>query len=56
MNAPYKRKVHHRFERDAQSFDVRYRLERSPFWRLVKTTLRKPFSSATLPPSKKLGT
>ncbi|HKH11962.1 MAG TPA: class I SAM-dependent methyltransferase [Rubrobacter sp.] len=30
-----------RFERDAQSFDAIYRLERSPFWRLVNTTLRK---------------
>jgi ubiquinone/menaquinone biosynthesis C-methylase UbiE len=41
MNDPYKRKVQRRFERDAQSFDAIYRLERSPFWRLVNTTLRK---------------
>jgi 2-polyprenyl-3-methyl-5-hydroxy-6-metoxy-1,4-benzoquinol methylase len=33
--------VRERFERDAQSFDAIYRLERSPFWRLVNTTLRK---------------
>jgi len=41
VNDPYKRKVQRRFERDAQSFDAIYRLERSPFWRLVNTTLRK---------------
>ncbi len=41
MNDPYKRKVQRRFERDARSFDAIYRLERSPFWRLVNTTLRK---------------
>jgi 2-polyprenyl-3-methyl-5-hydroxy-6-metoxy-1,4-benzoquinol methylase len=41
MNDPYKRTVQRRFERDAQSFDAIYRLERSPFWRLVNTTLRK---------------
>ncbi|MCA1687217.1 MAG: class I SAM-dependent methyltransferase [Actinobacteria bacterium] len=33
--------VRERFERDAQSFDAIYRLERSPFWRWVNTTLRK---------------
>lgn len=33
--------VRERFERDAQSFDAIYRLERSAFWRLVNTTLRK---------------
>ena len=33
--------VRRRFERDAQSFDAIYRLERSPFWRWVNTTLRK---------------
>jgi ubiquinone/menaquinone biosynthesis C-methylase UbiE len=41
MTDPYKRKVQRRFERDAQSFAAIYRLERSPFWRLVNTTLRK---------------
>lgn len=41
MNDPYKRTVQQRFERDARSFDAIYRLERSPFWRLVNTTLRK---------------
>lgn len=41
MNDSYKRKVQRRFERDARSFDAIYRLERSPFWRLVNTTLRK---------------
>jgi len=41
MSEPYKRTVQKRFERDAQSFDAIYRLERSPFWRLVNTTLRK---------------
>ncbi len=41
MNDPYKRKVQRRFERDARSFDAIYRLERSPFWRVVNTTLRK---------------
>jgi ubiquinone/menaquinone biosynthesis C-methylase UbiE len=41
VNDPYKRKVQRRFERDARSFDAIYRLERSPFWRLVNTTLRK---------------
>ena len=41
MNDPYKRQVQQRFERDARSFDAIYRLERSPFWRLVNTTLRK---------------
>ncbi len=33
--------VRRRFERDARSFDAIYRLERSPFWRWVNTTLRK---------------
>jgi cyclopropane fatty-acyl-phospholipid synthase-like methyltransferase len=33
--------VRRRFERDAQSFDAIYRLERSSFWRWVNTTLRK---------------
>ena len=33
--------VRERFERDAESFDAIYRLERSPFWRWVNTTLRK---------------
>jgi ubiquinone/menaquinone biosynthesis C-methylase UbiE len=33
--------VRERFERDAQSFDAIYRLERSPFWRWVNTTFRK---------------
>jgi ubiquinone/menaquinone biosynthesis C-methylase UbiE len=37
----YRRKVRQRFERDARSFDAKYRLERSPFWRRVNTTLRK---------------
>jgi ubiquinone/menaquinone biosynthesis C-methylase UbiE len=41
MNDAYQRKVRQRFERDAQSFDAIYRLERSPFWRWVNTTLRK---------------
>jgi len=33
--------VRRRFEREAQSFDAIYRLERSPFWRWVNTTFRK---------------
>jgi 2-polyprenyl-3-methyl-5-hydroxy-6-metoxy-1,4-benzoquinol methylase len=33
--------VRRRFERDARSFDAIYRLERSPFWRWVNTTLRR---------------
>jgi ubiquinone/menaquinone biosynthesis C-methylase UbiE len=41
VNGPYREKVRRRFERDAQSFDAIYRLERSPFWRWVNTTLRK---------------
>lgn len=41
MNDPYREKIRRRFERDAQSFDAIYRLERSPFWRWVNTTLRK---------------
>ncbi|MBV9281522.1 MAG: class I SAM-dependent methyltransferase [Chloroflexi bacterium] len=30
-----------RFERDAASFDAIYRVERSPFWRVINKTLRK---------------
>ncbi len=41
MNDPYQHKVRQRFERDAQSFDAIYRLERSPFWRWINTTFRK---------------
>jgi ubiquinone/menaquinone biosynthesis C-methylase UbiE len=41
VNDPYQDKVRRRFERDAQSFDAIYRLERSPFWRWVNTTFRK---------------
>jgi ubiquinone/menaquinone biosynthesis C-methylase UbiE len=41
MSDSYRRKVQQRFERDARSFDAIYRLERSAFWRLVNTTLRK---------------
>ncbi len=41
MNDPYQDKVRQRFERDAQSFDAIYRLERSPFWRWINTTFRK---------------
>ncbi len=41
MNEPHTDAVRRRFEREAQSFDAIYRLERSPFWRLVNTTLRK---------------
>jgi ubiquinone/menaquinone biosynthesis C-methylase UbiE len=41
VNGPYREKVRRRFDRDAQSFDAIYRLERSPFWRWVNTTLRK---------------
>ena len=41
MGDYYQRKVRQRFERDAQSFDAIYRLERSSFWRWVNTTLRK---------------
>jgi SAM-dependent methyltransferase len=33
--------VRERFDRDAQSFDAIYRLERSPFWRWVNTRFRK---------------
>ncbi len=33
--------VRRRFEREAQSFDAIYRLERSAFWRWVNTTFRK---------------
>ena len=41
MNKSHLDTVRERFERDARSFDAIYRLERSPFWRLVNTTLRK---------------
>ena len=41
MSDSYRRMVRQRFERDARSFDAIYRLERSPFWRWVNTTLRK---------------
>src|ERR671938_1663836 len=41
MSKSYRGTVRRRFERDAQSFDAIYRLERSPFWRWVNTTLRK---------------
>ena len=40
-NKSYRGTVRQRFERDAQSFDAIYRLERSAFWRWVNTTLRK---------------
>ena len=40
-NESYRGTVRQRFERDAQSFDAIYRLERSTFWRWVNTTLRK---------------
>ena len=33
--------VRQRFEREAESFDAIYRLERSPFWRWFNTTFRK---------------
>lgn len=33
--------IRERFEREAQSFDSIYRLERSPFWRWFNTTFRK---------------
>jgi ubiquinone/menaquinone biosynthesis C-methylase UbiE len=41
VNDSYQDKVRRRFERDAESFDAIYRLERSPFWRWVNTTFRK---------------
>ena len=41
MNRSHHDTVRRRFERDAESFDAIYRLERSPFWRYVNTTLRK---------------
>ena len=41
MNRSYRDTVRRRFERDAQSFDAIYRLERSPFWRWVNSTFRK---------------
>jgi cyclopropane fatty-acyl-phospholipid synthase-like methyltransferase len=41
VNRSYHDTVRERFERDARSFDAIYRLERSPFWRWVNTTLRK---------------
>jgi ubiquinone/menaquinone biosynthesis C-methylase UbiE len=33
--------VRERFNRDAKDFDAIYRLERSPFWRIVNQTFRK---------------
>ncbi len=41
LDKSYLDTVRQRFERDAQSFDAIYRLERSPFWRWVNMTLRK---------------
>ncbi len=41
MSRSHRGTVRQRFERDAQSFDAIYRLERSPFWRWVNTTFRK---------------
>lgn len=41
MSENHRETVRQRFERDAQSFDAIYRLERSPFWRWVNTTFRK---------------
>jgi ubiquinone/menaquinone biosynthesis C-methylase UbiE len=41
MSNPELDTVRQRFEREAESFDAIYRLERSPFWRWVNTTLRK---------------
>lgn len=41
MTAPSLKTVRERFERDAESFDAIYRLERSPFWRWFNTTFRK---------------
>ena len=41
MSSSHRDTVRRRFERDAESFDAIYRLERSPFWRWVNTTLRK---------------
>ena len=41
MSESHRDTVRRRFEREAQSFDSIYRLERSPFWRLVNTTFRK---------------
>ena len=41
MDRSHQDTVRRRFERDAESFDAIYRLERSPLWRLVNTTLRK---------------
>ena len=41
MSENHRETVRRRFERDAQSFDAIYRLERSPFWRWVNTTFRK---------------
>jgi cyclopropane fatty-acyl-phospholipid synthase-like methyltransferase len=41
VSEPHSDAVRRRFEREAESFDAIYRLERSPFWRLVNTTLRK---------------
>ena len=41
MSDRYREEVRRRFEREAQSFDAIYRLERSHFWRWVNTTFRK---------------
>ena len=41
MTESHQDQVRRRFEREAQSFDAIYRLERSPFWRWVNTTFRK---------------
>jgi cyclopropane fatty-acyl-phospholipid synthase-like methyltransferase len=41
VSSSHRDTVRRRFERDAESFDAIYRLERSPFWRWVNTTLRK---------------
>jgi cyclopropane fatty-acyl-phospholipid synthase-like methyltransferase len=41
VSSSHRDTVRRRFERDAQSFDAIYRLERSPFWRWVNTTFRK---------------
>ncbi len=41
MSSSHRDTVRRRFERDAESFDAIYRLERSPFWRWVNTTFRK---------------
>jgi ubiquinone/menaquinone biosynthesis C-methylase UbiE len=41
VSSSHRDTVRRRFERDAESFDAIYRLERSPFWRWVNTTFRK---------------